>query len=416
MWKKTATTILASSLVLAGILTGCGSNNNTASGGNKQVEISVWAMGDEAKALPQIAGDFMKENPDIKVNVQALPWSNAHDKLLTAVASKKGPDVIQMGTTWIPEFAGAGALLDLTSLVDQYPEFKEDQFFTGAVNTTKYDGKIVGIPWYTETRVLFYRTDLLKEAGYDQAPRTWEELRAAAKKLAERGQGKYGISIDMKEQSLAFMFARQNGSKLLDDQNKPLFNQPEFVEAVEYLNGFFKDGSAPVDAGLDAVQGLRGEGIVPMFISGPWNINLIQTQAPELEGKWAVAPLPAKKNNISALGGSDLSIFQYTKHPDEALKFIQYMSKPETQVKWMQLTKSLPTNVKAWEDPSLKDDPSYQALKQQLEHSEPMPLLTSWEQIAQTYLKSFERIVRGGTDVQSEMDAFNAEAEKILNK
>ncbi|GJM74356.1 hypothetical protein HMSSN036_65720 [Paenibacillus macerans] len=128
MWKKTATTILASSLVLAGILTGCGSNNNTASGGNKQVEISVWAMGDEAKALPQIAGDFMKENPDIKVNVQALPWSNAHDKLLTAVASKKGPDVIQMGTTWIPEFAGAGALLDLTSLVDQYPEFKEDQF------------------------------------------------------------------------------------------------------------------------------------------------------------------------------------------------------------------------------------------------------------------------------------------------
>lgn len=416
MWKKTATTILASSLLLAGMITGCGSNDNTASDGSKQVEINVWAMGDEAKSLPQIADDFMKENPDIKVNVQALPWANAHDKLLTAVASKKGPDVIQMGTSWIPEFADAGALLDLTPLVDQYPEFKEDQFFSGAVNTTKYDGKIVGIPWYTETRVLFYRTDLLKEAGYGQAPKTWDELRDAAKKLADRGKGKYGISIDMKEQSLAFMFARQNGSKLLDDQNKPLFNQPEFVEAVEYLDGFFKDGSAPVDAGLDAVQGLAGEGIIPMFISGPWNINLIQTQAPDLEGKWAVAPLPAKKNNTSLLGGSGLSVFQYTQHKDEALKFIQYMSKPETQTKWMQLTKSLPTNLKAWDDPSLNNDPNYQALKEQLKNAEPMPMLTTFEETAQTFLKSFERIVRGGADVQSEMNAFNAEAEKILSK
>ncbi|MDP4097671.1 sugar ABC transporter substrate-binding protein [Paenibacillus sp. P96] len=416
MWKKTATTILASSLLLTGILTGCGSNNNADSGSNKQVEINVWAMGDEAKSLPQIADEFMKENPDIKVNVQALPWANAHDKLLTAVASKKGPDVIQMGTSWIPEFANAGALLDLTPLVDQYPEFKEDQFFEGAVNTTKYDGKIVGVPWYTETRVLFYRTDLLKEAGYEQAPKTWDELRDAAKKLAARGQGKYGITIDMKEQSLAFMFARQNGSKLLDDQNKPLFNRPEFVEAVVYLDGFFQDGSAPIDLGLDAVQGLSGEGIVPMFISGPWNINLIKTQAPDLEGKWAVAPLPTKKNNTSLLGGSDLSVFQYTEHKDEALKFIQYMSKPETQIKWMQLTKSLPTNLKAWDDPSLNDDPNYQALKEQLKNSEPMPMLTTFEETAQTFLKSFERIVRGGADVQSEMDTFNAEAEKILSK
>jgi len=425
MWKKTATTLIASSLVLASLLAGCGSKDNAAdggsgngaaNGGDKQVQISVWAMGDEAKSLPQIADDFMKENPNIKVDVQALPWSNAHDKLLTAVASKKGPDVIQMGTTWIPEFANAGALMDLTSVVDKYPEFKEDQFYSGAVNTTKYDGKIVGIPWYTETRVLFYRTDLLKEVGYDQAPKTWEELRDAAKKLADRGNGKYGISIDMNEQSLAFMFARQNGSKLLDDQNKPLFNQPEFVEAVEYLNGFFKDGSAPIDLGLDPVQGLSGEGVVPMFISGPWMINSIKTQAPDLEGKWAVAPLPAKENNLSVLGGSNLAVFEYTKHPEEALAFIQYMSKKETQMKWNELTKSLPANIAAWDAPLLKEDPKYQAIQEQLRHSEHMPMIVQWEKIAQTYLDSFERIVRANADIQAELDAFNAKAEQILSE
>jgi ABC-type sugar transport system, periplasmic component len=417
-------------LALMLILAGCGgsSNGKSGNGGNSgntsgntapsgdKVKISVWAMGDEAKSLPTVAEEFMKEHPNIVVDVQALPWSNAHDKLLTAVASKSGPDVVQMGTTWMAEFANAGALKDLTPYVDQYPEFASDQFYEGAVGTTKFGDKIYGIPWYTETRFLYYRSDLLAEAGYPEAPKTWEELRDAAKKLADRGEGKYGLSIDMNEQSLTFMFARQNGSALLGEDGKPLFNQPEFKEAVEYLKGFFEDGSAPLDLGLDTVQGFAGEGIVPMFISGPWMINAIQSQAPDLEGKWAVAPLPAKKNNLSVLGGSNLAVFEYTKHPEEALAFIQYMSKKETQMKWNELTKSLPSNIAAWEAPLLKEDPKYQAIQEQLRHSEHMPMLVQWEKIAQTYLESFERIVRADADIQAELDAFNAKAEQILSE
>ncbi|REK54779.1 MAG: hypothetical protein C6W55_10690 [Thermobacillus sp.] len=197
---------------------------------------------------------------------------------------------------------------------------------------------------------------------------------------------------------------------------KPLFNQPEFKEAVEYLKGFFDDGSAPLDLGLDTVQAFAGEGIVPMFISGPWMINAIQSQAPDLEGKWAVAPLPAKENNLSVLGGSNLAVFEYTKHPEEELAFIQYMSKKETQMKWNELTKSLPANIAAWDAPLLKEDPKYQAIQEQLRHSEHMPMIVQWEKIAQTYLDSFERIVRANADIQAELDAFNAKAEQILSE
>ncbi len=413
MSKKWISTAVLGTLLVSGVLAGCSSD----SASSDKTTVTVWGMGEEAKSLPKIAAEFEKENPKIDVKVQAIPWETAHDKLLTAVASKKGPDVLQMGTTWIPEFAAANALMDLTPHIKDYPELDPQNYYEGSVETTKFEDKTVGLPWYIDTRVLYYRTDLLKEAGYDEAPKTWEELRDAAKKLAERGEGKYGISLDTKEQSLSFMFARQNGSALLDDQNKPLFNEPEFVEAVEYLNEFFKDGSAPKDElGIDIIQGFREDAILPMFISGPWMIKLINDQAPELEGKWATAVLPAKENNISALGGSNLSIFEHTKNKDASLKFLAYMNKPETQLKWMEMTNSLPSTKAAWEDEALKDNPLYKTFGEQMENSQPMPVIKEWEKIAQAYLTSFEKIYRGGEDVEKELDQFNKNSEEILSK
>jgi ABC-type sugar transport system, periplasmic component len=422
-FKKSLTATIAGSVLLMGMLSACGGNkaedNNTAAEGSTgkggKVTLNVWGMGEEAKALPKIAEQFEAENPDIKINVQPLPWDTAHDKLLTAVASKKGPDVVQMGTTWIPEFANAGALMDLSSDIGNYPELADDNFYAGSLNTTKYDGKTVGVPWYIDTRVLYYRTDLLKEVGYDQAPKTWDELKDAADKLKARGGNKYGISLDVKEQTLMFMFARQNGSKLIDG-NKPLFNEPQFVEAVDYLNSFFKDGDAPLDLGIDIVAGFKGDGMLPMFISGPWMIKLINDQAPELQGKWATAVLPAKENNISALGGSNLSVFQYTDHKEEAMKFLAYMSKPETQLKWLELANALPSTKKAWEDPKLTTDPNLKVIGEQMSSSEPMPLLKPWEQVAQEALNSFEKIYRGQTKTQDELNSFNKKATDILSK
>lgn len=423
MRKKTLAVGLASTLMLTGVLAGCSSSDNAAEKENgaastdKQVTLNVWGMGEEAKSLPQMAELFEKENPNIKVNVQALPWDTAHDKLLTAVASKKGPDVIQMGTTWIPEFANAKALKDLTPFVDKYPELKQDNFYPGSIQTGTYEGAYVGVPWYIDTRVLYYRTDLLKEVGYDAPPKSWDEMLDASKKLAARGDNKYGYQLDVKEQSLGFMLARQNGSELFDANGNPQFNKPEFVEAVNYMAQFFKDKSAPVDIGMDAVQAFRGEGVAPMFISGPWMVKVINDQAPELAGKWATAVLPTgKENNFSSLGGSNLSVFEYTENADAAAKFVAFMSKPESQLKWMELTTSLPSSKVAWENEKLNSDPNYKVIGEQLKTAVPMPLIKPFEEIAQNFLSSFERIYRSGADVQAEMDAFNKKAEEIMKK
>ncbi|MGA9468767.1 MAG: extracellular solute-binding protein, partial [Exiguobacterium marinum] len=224
------------------------------------------------------------------------------------------------------------------------------------------------------------------------------------------------ITLDTNDQMLSFMFARQNGSELLTENQEPLFDQPEFIESAEYLTNYFTEGYAPIDLGLDVVQAFGAEEPnVPMFISGPWMINIINDQMPDIEEKWGTAVLPAKENNISFLGGSNLSIFESSEKKDEAAKFIAYMSKPETQTEWMEMTKSLPSTKATWaENETLKNDEKLRTFGEQMEAAEPMPMMITWEKVAQTYLQSFEKMYRGAATVEDEVKVFQEKAKSIL--
>lgn len=406
------TTVATMGLLLAGC-----SGGEKKEGGKDSEVLTVWGMGDEVKQLPKMAEAFTKET-GIEVKVQAIPWVSAHDKLLTAVASKNGPDVLQMGTTWMPEFQAAGALADLGDYMDKYETMKPENFFEGSVETTKFDDKYYAVPWAAETRVLFYRTDVLASVGYKEAPKTWEELEDAAEKLSKRGENMYGLNVDAKEQSLGFMFARQNGSTIFSDDGKPEFNKPEFVEAVSYLNNLIQKGYAPKqDLGMDISQTFSGDAIVPMFISGPWMVKAVNETVKGIDGKWATAVLPkGKVSNQSSLGGSNLTIFEHSKNKDKAAQFIDFMSRKESQLKWLEMTNAMPTVKTAWEDDKLLKDPLYNVFGEQMKTAHPMPLIPEFEEIAQNYLKHFEKIYLGDENVQKQMDSFNKETIELLNK
>lgn len=395
-------------------------NSSGFSSGNREVmaqegePVTFWYMGDGTEHVQPILDAFTEET-GIEVSVQSIPWGSAHDRLLTSVASGDGPDVVQMGTTWMAEFADAGSLMDITEYVENSEALNPANFFEGNVETNVFDGKHYGVPWYTETRALYYRTDLLEEVGYPQAPATWEELKDAAVKLSERGDDMYGFNVDGNDQSFSFMFARQNGADLFNENNEPQFTQAEFVETIEYLNSFITEGAAPAqDLGIDISQTFGGDGIVPMFVSGPWMINAIQENAPDIEGKWATAILPSgSEGNLSNTGGANLAIWEGTENVDNAIALIEYISSPESQLQFMELSSSLPANVIAWEDESLQND-LIVPFGEQLENSAHMPLIPEWERIAQTYLGYWEQISVGGGDIAEQLEAFNEEAMSIL--
>lgn len=394
---------------LSGILAGCGNGEKGSGDGDKT--LSVWAMGGEGKLLSEMTEKFEKDNPGLDVKVQAIPWESAHDKLLTAVASGNGPDVLQLGTTWVAEFADAGALLDLTEHMEDYPDFAPENYFEGAQSSMKYDDKVIGIPWYVETRTMYYRTDLLEEVGYPEAPKTWDELKDAASKLSKSGEDVYGLDIDLNDQVTPFIFAWQNGFEF--DAKNPNFSSPEFKGAMDYYTSYFKEGISSPSPGVDIVQAFK-DGKKPIFFSGPWMINVLNDQAPDLEGKWAVATMPAKENNLSSIGGANFSVFHNSKMVDESLDFISYMNVVDTQLEWMETSNTLPSRLEAWEDPKLADNEMYAAFGEQLESSQGAPQIKEWEKIAQELLASIERIISGGADVETELKGLDEKAKGMI--
>ncbi|WP_022795953.1 sugar ABC transporter substrate-binding protein [Bavariicoccus seileri] len=411
-FKKRMVALGALAVASIGLMAGC---SNGGSDSSSSDELTFWYMGDGDQGIKPIVDDFTEET-GIKVKIQSIPWSSSRDKLLTAVASKGGPDVVQMGSTYMSEFVDAGALLDITEDVEGNDTLKPTNFFDGSVETTKFDDKYYAVPWYTETRALYYRTDLLESVGYSEAPKTWDELADAAQKLSERGDNMYGFNVDASEPTFGFMFARQNGSELFDDNTTPLFNQPEMVEALDFLYGMVESGAAPsTDLGLDISQGFGGDGVVPMFISGPWMINAIEENAPDIEGKWAVAELPAGPvSNTSVTGGANLAVFSSSKKKDDAIKLIEFLSRPENQTAFFENTNSLPTSQSAWEDDVFTTDPHISVFGEQLNESQPMPLMKEWDEITQNYLKEWEQVVAKSKDVQTAMDDLTQQTENIL--
>jgi len=260
---------------------------------------------------------------------------------------------------------------------------------------------------------LYYRTDLLAEAGYDHAPQNWDELYDAAKKLAKGG--KYGITLYQPQDNYQVLmpFVWQNGGDILDSKGKAIVDRPEFVEAFGYYARFFTENLAPVGGGGNLFQDFAS-GDVPMFFSGPWMVSMIRDQIPQIRGKWNVALMPEKKTRTSFIGGSDLVIFRDAKNKEGAWKFIEFLSAPQTQVQWYTMVASLPSVVKAWEYPELRSDPMIATFGEQLRDAMAPANIPQFQEISLSIDRRAEEAIYGRkTPLQAAQD-LKKDIEKIL--
>ncbi len=177
-------------------------------------------MGNEGVKLKDLADAFMKENPGTTVNVTPVDWGQAVAKLQTAIAGHQTPDVSQMGTDMMGQFAATGAFENVPASVDK------SKFFEGAWNTNVVEGATVGVPWYVETRLLYYRKDIAEKAGITAPPATWDDLKAAAKAMQEKGGAKYGISLGTKNWQEYLPFLWSNGGDITDGARQVHAQQP----------------------------------------------------------------------------------------------------------------------------------------------------------------------------------------------
>src|SRR5438309_6258569 len=142
----------------------------------QQDRLKFWGLGHEGEVVAQMLPEFERRT-GIRVDVQQIPWSAAHEKLLTAYVGDATPDVAQMGNTWIPEFKAVGSLEPLDPFLMR-STIRQSDYFPGIWATNVVDNTVYGVPWYVDTRVLFYRTDLIPKP-----PRTWAEWLDAMRRV-----------------------------------------------------------------------------------------------------------------------------------------------------------------------------------------------------------------------------------------
>jgi multiple sugar transport system substrate-binding protein len=371
--------------------------------------LTVWAMGNEGVKLKDMAVGFMKDNPGTTVTVVPVDWGQAVAKLTTAIAGHQTPDLSQMGTDMMGQFAATKALEAVPA------NFASSTFFQSAWNTNIVGGTVYGVPWYVDTRLLYYRTDIAKKAGITAAPATWEDVTAMAKAMQSTGGAKWGIGLGTKNWQEYLPFLWSNGGDVVDAQGKFTLNSPQAVEALTFYDSFFKAGVAQktVPANFDITPAFVA-GTDPMFFSGPWHIGLITAAGgPSFKDKWALAPMPKKVTATSFVGGGNLVVYKDSKNKDLAWKFVQYLSDPKTQVAWYADVTDLPAVQAAWDDPSLKGDPNVAMFGAQLKTTQAQPAISTWSEVATALNSTLEKMTTGTIEPQAAADEMQQEAEKI---
>jgi multiple sugar transport system substrate-binding protein len=387
--------------------------------------VVFWALGAEGDNVRVLVDRFEMQNPGVKVEVQAIPWTAAHEKLLTSYAGRSMPDIFQLGNTWIPEFHVLGALEDLRPWLARSTVVREESYFPGVWRVNVLDSALLGIPWYVDTRVLYYRTDLFAAVGFPRPPKSWGEWFELAQRLRaraeEQGKDAYAILLPTNEWGPPVVLGLQNGSPFLKDRNTlGAFSDSAFRQSFEFYASFFRHHLAPVGVTqvTNIYQGIS-EGFFAMYMTGPWNIGEFRRRLPpEMQDRWMTAPLPSpdgRTPGMSLAGGSSLAMSRSSKNKAAVWKFIEYLSDPRQQLEFYRVTGDLPSRKEAWEDTTFTHNQYIQAFYEQLNYVAPVPQVPEWEQIV-TKLQLYSEAASRGVPVPEVLAQLDRDVNSILEK
>ncbi len=378
-------------------------------------------MGREGEIVGELLKDFERE-AGIRVRVEQLPWTAAHEKLLTAFAGDTTPDLCQLGNTWLPEFVALDAIEPLGARVRATRSIDPADYFAGIWDTNVARGELFGLPWYIDTRLLFYRADLLAQAGFAAPPRAWSDwmtMLEAVKK--EVGPDNFAILLPLNEYEPLLALALQQDEPLLREGDRwGNFRSAGFGRTFSFYLSMYQRGLAPLATSnqIANVWNEFGRGFFSFYITGPWNIGEFGRRLPAaLQTSWMTAPLPGPNGpGASIAGGSSLVIFRRSKAKDAAWRVIEYLAQPAVQRRFHAMTGNLPPRRSTWSDPQLAGDVHARAFLDQLERVRPTPKVPEWERIATEMRIVVESVVQGDLAAARAGAELDARTDRILEK
>ena len=324
------------------------------------ITFSVFSSVGGSPQFKKFAEDFHKKYPNITVDFQLVPAERATDKLVTQVAGGNVPDAAYMDSSAVEDFSSRNSLVNLDSYIAGSDVIEQDDYVDGFRQAVEFDGSMFGLPFDGETTGLFYRTDLFEQAGIDGAPKTWEEFESAAQKLTDTGDKKYGFILFAPEAYYYwYPWLWQAGGDLLsEDQSSVAFDDAAGQRAAEFYVGLRKY-SPPDYLSSNSYDGrvAFATGKVGMYMAGSWFGGTLKTEFPEINDKWAAAPLPeGPAGCATTLAGDTLAVFDQSQNQDAAWLWIEFLSEEKNLKAWTYGSKTttlLPTRQSLLDDPEL---------------------------------------------------------------
>ncbi|HSJ88548.1 MAG TPA: ABC transporter substrate-binding protein [Anaerolineales bacterium] len=310
--------------------------------------IHVLAMeqaGPTVDEMNAIVGEFNKANPDIKVEIEYVAYDALHDKITTAMASNPPAyDVFLVDDIWYAEFAKAGYVLDVT---DRVSKETHDKIFPAAWDITTVNGKIYGMPWLLDEKYFYYNEDMLKQAGFDAPPATWEELLSQAKVLKDKGIVEYPLVWSWGQAEAAIcdwvVLLYGNGGSLVDDKGAPAFNNDIGVKTLEWMVKTIDDGytnPSSISYVEEDVRNVFSQGKAAFALNWVYMYDLVNLQKDQSQvaGKIKMALIPAFEGSsvqsASINGSMGFSVAATSPNKDAAWKYIEFLTSEPIQNKY----------------------------------------------------------------------------------
>ncbi len=357
----------------------------------------------------EVADAFQAQNPDIRINIEVVPWDTLLQRLTTDIAGGSAPDISIIGTRWLLDFASQG----IAEPVDSYltPEFKStfiDTFMAPSV----IDGQIMGLPVAASARAMMVNMDLYEKAGATP-PTTWDELYDASKKIAALpdaiGFGLQGKEI---ETDAYFYYALwTHGGDILNADGSSGIASPEAIEAATLYKQMIDEGltqPSPTNYSREDVFNLFKQGTVGTIFTFPMLIPQIKAEAPDLNYK--IMPFPEKRSKATYGVTDTLMMFADSDVKEAAWKFIEFAYADEWRSKFDHGEGFLPVTKNVAAEEYYTTDPDISGFAAGLPYAKFAPTIANWEEIADTTVRALQQIY---LDQASPEEALGAAADAI---
>jgi multiple sugar transport system substrate-binding protein len=412
-----------------------GDDDGSGGDSSERAQVRFWVMNngpDPVGDTEEIVRPFEKET-GIDVQVQLVGWDVQFDRIRNAAVSGKGPDVTQAGTTQVPFFAALGGFDDLSDRVDDIGG--DAAYAPGVWQTTQVSGRdgVYAVPWFTEARSIYYRKDLLEQAGVD--PETaftdWDAFKATLRKLKDSGAVDneetyaYGSpgkqAFDLVHHVMPFVWDA-GGAELSEDATTSTIDSPEAQEGVEFIADLLPEGlydPTALEKDAQQVEDSFKAGRLAVWIGGPWVLAARErkdddTWAADVRSNVGVAPMPAGPSGeaYTFVGGSNLMMFENAENKDAAWRLLQYLSEDETQTAYADLMGMFPARLDPQEQASQKDA-NYAAFYEAIQDGRTYAPIPQWGQVETAYRTRFGNILDMAAGVGKQDYSSQAVAEEL---